>query len=107
MKPIVLIHCYSSESPTPEPASIEKIYGDLPQRLRQNYEVVEVDLSRYVSLNDSVSIVDIARALNRVLHEQYQKLLKSGFHVIIHSTGALVIRTWIRLFSPKPSPVRN
>ena len=107
MKPIVLIHGYSSESPTAEPASIEKIYGDLPRRLRESYDVVEVDLSRYVSLNDSVSIADIARALNRALIEQHPQLLEGGFHVVIHSTGALVIRTWIRLFSPKPSPVRN
>jgi len=107
MKPIVLIHGYSSESPTPEPASIENIYGDLPRRLRESYEVVEVDLSRYVSLNDSVSIADIARALNRALLEQHRPLLDEGFHVVIHSTGALVIRTWIRLFSAKPSPVRN
>jgi hypothetical protein len=34
-------------------------------------------------------------------------LLESGFNVVIHSTGALVIRTWIKLFSPKPSPIRN
>lgn len=107
MKPVVLIHGYSSESPTPDPISIGNIYGDLPQRLRASYEVVEVDLSRYVSLNDSVSIQDIARALNRALLEQHSDLLQSGFHVVIHSTGALVIRTWIRLFSPKPSPVRN
>ncbi len=107
MKPIVLIHGYSSESPTAEPASIESIYGDLPRRLRQSYEVVEVDLSRYVSLNDSVSITDIARAFHRALLEQHPELLESGFHVVIHSTGALVIRSWIRLFSPKPSPVRN
>ncbi len=107
MKPIVLIHGYSSESPTPDPASISNIYGDLPRRLRDSYDVVEVDLSRYVSLNDSVSIADIARALNRVLLEQHPALLKDGFHVVIHSTGALVIRTWIRLFSPRPSPVRN
>ncbi|MGH8095073.1 MAG: esterase/lipase family protein [Chthoniobacterales bacterium] len=107
MKPIVLIHGYSSESPTPDPASIENIYGDLPQRLRASYDVVEVDLSRYVSLNDSVSVADIARALHRALLEQHPALLESGFHVVIHSTGALVIRTWIRLFSPQPSPVRN
>jgi len=107
MKPIVLIHGYSSESPTPEPASIENIYGDLPRRLRESYDVVEVDLSRYVSLNDSVSIADIARALNRALVEQHSQLLEEGFHVVIHSTGALVIRTWLRLFSKKPSPVRN
>ena len=107
MKPIVLIHGYSSESPTPDPSSIENIYGDLPRRLRESYDVVEVDLSRYVSLNDSVSISDIARALNRALLEQHPHLLEEGFHVVIHSTGALVIRTWIRLFSSKPSPVRN
>ena len=107
MKPIVLIHGYSSESPTPDPVSIENIYGDLPRRLRESYDVVEVDLSRYVSLNDSVSIADIARAFNRALLEQHPGLLESGFHVVIHSTGALVIRTWIRLFSPQPSPVRN
>jgi pimeloyl-ACP methyl ester carboxylesterase len=107
MKPIVLIHGYSSESPTADPESIETIYGDLPRRLRESYDVVEVDLSRYVSLNDSVSIADIARALNRALLEQHADLLEGGFHVVIHSTGALVIRTWIRLFSPKPSPIRN
>lgn len=107
MKPIVLIHGYSSESPTSDPTSIGNIYGDLPQRLRAAYDVVEVDLSRYVSLNDSVSIADIARAFHRALLEQHPALLNDGFHVVIHSTGALVIRTWLRLFSPQPSPVRN
>src|SRR5580765_2681760 len=107
MKPIVLIHGYSSESPTPEPVSIENIYGDLPRRLRESYDVVEVDVSRYISLNDSVSVADIARGFHRALIEQHPQLLQGGFHVVIHSTGALVIRTWIRLFSPKPSPVRN
>ncbi|MBA3833798.1 MAG: hypothetical protein H0X34_18270, partial [Chthoniobacterales bacterium] len=107
MKAIVLIHGYSSESPTPDPISIGNIYGDLPQRLRAAYDVVEVDLSRYLSLNDSVSVTDIARAFQRALLEQHPALLEEGFHVVIHSTGALVIRTWIRLFSPQPSPVRN
>lgn len=59
MKPIVVIHGYSSESPTADPTSIGNIYGDLPERLRSAYDVVEVDLSRYVSLKDSVSVADI------------------------------------------------
>ena len=33
MKPIVLIHGYSAESPTDGAASITGIYGDLPQRI--------------------------------------------------------------------------
>ena len=107
MKPIVLVHGYSAESPSPDPTSIANIYGTLPQRLRASYDVIEVDLSRYVSLNDSVSVADIARGLNRALVEQHPDLLQSGFHVVIHSTGALVIRRWIADFSPKPSPIRN
>jgi hypothetical protein len=107
MKPIVLIHGYSAESPTDDPTSIATIYGTLPKRLQTTYKVVDIDLSRYVSLNDSVTIQDIARALNRVLIEQHPDLLKDGFHVIIHSTGALVIRKWIQLFSAKPSPIGN
>src|SRR5207249_10711219 len=107
MKPVVLIHGYSAESPSADPTSIANIYGTLPQRLRGSYDVIEVDLSRYVSLNDSVSVADIARGLNRGLLEQHPGLLESGFHVVIHSTGALVIRKWIADFSPKPSPVRN
>jgi hypothetical protein len=75
--------------------------------LHDSFQIVEIDLSRYVTLNDSVTIQDIAHALDRVLKEQHADLLKSGFHVIIHSTGALVIRTWLRLFSRKPSPVNN
>ena len=54
-----------------------------------------------------VTILDIARGLDRVLNDQYPNLLQLGFHVLIHSTGALVIRAWITLFGPKPSPVCN
>ncbi len=107
MKSVVLIHGYSAESPTPDHRSIVDIYGNLPQDLHDRFQIVEIDLSRYISLNDSVTVQDIALALDRVLNQQHPDLLKAGFHVIIHSTGALVIRTWIELFSPKPSPVNN
>jgi pimeloyl-ACP methyl ester carboxylesterase len=107
MKPIVLIHGYSAESQTTAPASIHAIYGDLADDLKATYSVVEIDLSRYLSLSDAVSILDVARALNMALTQNYPRLIASGFNVIIHSTGALVIRNWIKLFSPQPSPVAS
>ncbi|HUO07937.1 MAG TPA: hypothetical protein VM008_06535 [Phycisphaerae bacterium] len=113
MNPILLIHGYSAESPNADPASVKGIYANqstntnLPDDLRQIYQVVEIDLSRYISLNDSVSLNDISRALDRALRQDYPSLLQTGFNVIIHSTGALVIRNWVRLFSPKPSPIIN
>lgn len=111
MRPIVLIHGYSAESKNTDPASIESIYGSMPQALRTLYgnnSVVEIDLSRYVSLEDGLHIDDISRAFDRALHsEAYAHLPAKGFDCIIHSTGALVIRNWLRKFSPRPSPLGN
>jgi hypothetical protein len=109
MKPILLIHGYSAESPEPDTASINAIYGDLADYLKTAFgaDVISINISRYISLNDAVSIFDIARALDRALKQDHPALLQTGFHVIIHSTGALVIRYWLKLFSPKPSPIAN
>jgi hypothetical protein len=110
MKPIVLIHGYSAESAKSTKKAITGIYGDLPRSLRKAYgsaNVVEIDLSRYVSLEDGLTIDDVSRALNRTLHDDYAHLLDKGFHALVHSTGALVIRNWLRTFSPKPSPLSS
>jgi hypothetical protein len=110
MEPIVLIHGYSAERKKTTPAAIHDTYGNLPEALRDAYggnAVVEINLSRYISLEDGVTIDDISRAFDRVLKAEFPALLQGKFHVIIHSTGALVIRNWLRLFSPKPSPVSN
>lgn len=111
--PILLIHGYSSESktsPRSMDAAVKRIYGSLPDDLRALHgqdAVVELNLSRYISLDDGVSIDDISRALDYALREERPDLLDGRFNVMIHSTGALVIRNWIRRFSKKPSPIRN
>jgi hypothetical protein len=70
--------------------------------------VAGVDMSRYTSLYDNVDLEDLTLALDRVLHsDPYRGLLSTGFNAIIHSTGALVIRNWVRRCSPKPSPLRR
>ena len=110
MEPIVLIHGYSAESNDTTAGAIAEIYGTLPKSLKQIYgrnAVVEINLSRYITLEDGITVDDISRALDRALKTDYAKLLQGKFHVIIHSTGALVIRNWIRKFSPKPSPIGN
>jgi hypothetical protein len=110
VEPIVLIHGYSAESRQTTAQAIASIYGTLPRALRDAYgrnAVVEIDLSRYVTLEDGVTLDDISRALDRALHDGFPRLLEGPFHVVAHSTGALVIRNWIRRFSPKPAPIRN
>jgi hypothetical protein len=109
MKPIVLIHGYSAESDKTTKSSILESYGSLPKALQKEFgqPVVEINLARYISLEDGVTLDDVARALDRCLTSDFPHLLQSGFHAIVHSTGALVIRNWLRSFSPKPAPLDN
>jgi hypothetical protein len=112
MIPILLIHGYSAEGPGNTPSDYQNIYGRLRQRLHDFYgdrPVFELDLGRYISLDDGVTLDDVAEALDFALRSGFAQLLASpaGFNVIIHSTGALVIRNWLRLYSPKPSPVKR
>src|SRR5262245_41882173 len=74
MKPIVLIHGYSAESKESTAASIASIYGTLPKDLKATFggrSVVEIDLGRYLSLEDGVRVDDISRAFDRALEEEY------------------------------------
>ncbi|MFT4518034.1 MAG: hypothetical protein ACI9JM_000411 [Halioglobus sp.] len=107
MKPILLIHGYSSEG---KKSSAKDIYGSLPRDLREafgNGVVQELDLSRWISLSDGVRIDDVSFAMDRALKARFANLLSTGFHVVIHSTGALVVRNWIKNHSPKPCPIEN
>ncbi len=107
MKPILLIHGYSSEGKS---NTVDQIYGTLPAELRAAFgedNVLDLNLSRWISLSDGVSIDDISFAMDRALRSKFPKLLTDGFHVVIHSTGALVVRNWIRNYSAKPCPIEN
>ena len=115
MEPILLVHGYSAESTLDTPEDVQKIFGSLPNDLalllRQQQAgapIIDVNISRYVSLDDGVTLDDISLAFDRVMSSAaFKPLLTSGFNAIIHSTGALVLRNWIRRYSPKPSPCKR
>jgi len=103
--PVVLVHGYSTEGETPPGASftratLQKLYGALPDDLEaRGLAVVPVNLGRYISLDDGLGIDDISLAFDRALRSpEYASLLETGFNAIIHSTGALVMRNWVRRY---------
>lgn len=107
MLPILLIHGYSTDG---KDNAVDKIYGSLPKELKQRFgrdTIKDLNLSRWISLSDGVTLDDVTYAMERALNKLFPELLDSGFHVIIHSTGALVVRNWIKKYSPKPSPIKN
>lgn len=109
IKPIVLVHGYSGESKDDTPAAATAIYGTLPKALQSLYgkdKVITINVSRFITLEDELTIDDISYGLEKALHSSdYSHLLESGFNAIDHSTGGLVMRNWIRRYSPKPSPI--
>jgi hypothetical protein len=105
MEPILLVHGYSAESAQNDLADVVRIFGQLPDGLKQVFPpppVLDVNISRYISRDDGVDLEDITLAFDRGLKHNFSQLHSGGFNAIIHSTGALVLNR-IRRCSPKPS----
>ena len=112
MNPILLIHGYSAEQGrrVDSLADVTAIYGTLPSDLRRQYgegKVATLNLARYVSLEDGLNLDDLARAMERALRAQFPELLKGRFDVIVHSTGALLVRNWLRRHAARPGPIER
>lgn len=112
MEPILLVHGYSAESAKDNEADVARIFGSLPDDLRANLpreHILDINISRYISLDDRVDIEDITLAFDRALKNDFSELYSSGFNAIVHSTGALVLRNWVRRCCEpkKPSPSRR
>src|SRR5271154_4408165 len=86
---ILLVHGYSETS--------LDAYSDFPKILSgSGYTVDQIVLSAFNSLDDSITIDDLALALE----EHARDLEAAGWNftnaaIICHSTGALVARRWI------------
>ncbi len=71
-------------------------YQALHLKLSENgFELKNVFLGRYVTLEDKVEISDLAKALHNALIEELGANWNEDFHLITHSTGALVVKQWI------------
>jgi len=85
---VFLIHGWSVQETT--------TYGALHARLADHgFDLRDVHLGRYVSLENVVEIRDIAKALHRALDANLGSKWTEPFHIVTHSTGALVAKQWI------------
>jgi hypothetical protein len=72
-------------------------YGQLHRQLAaQGFQLEEVFLGRYISLDDDVEVRDLARAMDSAIRDVL-KPLPTGtlFHMLTHSTGALIAKHWL------------
>ncbi|MFI5171968.1 MAG: esterase/lipase family protein [Chitinophagales bacterium] len=84
-------------------------YGKLPELLLgEGYNVVEQHLGKYISGDDQLSIDDFSIAMEHSINDPDNKIAQP-FDIIVHSTGALIVRKWLADFyrNAETCPVKN
>jgi hypothetical protein len=87
-RPLVLIHGYSAEGTAFDPLR-DALKG-------KGVDATDINICSYVSLNNEITIKDIAEGLDRAFRNR--DLLRDEdreFDAIVHSTGMLVLRSWL------------
>src|SRR3954468_15600440 len=86
-RPIVLIHGYSA-------GGLD--FDTLCKQLSKGgIQPIDINVGNYVSLNNEITVKDIAEGLDRALRNNVRLNEEQEFDAIVHSTGMLVIRSWL------------
>ncbi len=97
--PIVLLHGYSDN-----PESFRKWYDYLSD---QGHDPKTIHLAKYVTLSNEITIKDIAEGFDRALRDQVGLDNDQQFDVIVHSTGMLVIRSWLTTYAGRRRRIKR
>ncbi|HEX2200455.1 MAG TPA: hypothetical protein VHH93_00310 [Gammaproteobacteria bacterium] len=91
--PVVLVHGYSDKGESFKPW--KKVLVD------NGYQVEDVSICSYESLTNEVTIKDLAEGFDRALRIQAGLKDAEKFDAIVHSTGMLVIRSWLTTYNQR------
>jgi len=98
-RPVVLIHGYSDTA---------RGFQRWREILRDSgYDDDLIRCCSYVSLNNEVTIHDIAEGFDRALREEAGIGPDDEFDAITHSTGMLVLRAWLTLYERRQGRVKH
>jgi hypothetical protein len=97
-RPLVLIHGYSADCKAFHPLRAALLANAKLKDL--GVDVNYIDICSYISLNNEITIKDIAEGLDRAFRYDPQLNAKCNmqtceFDAIVHSTGMLVLRSWL------------
>jgi hypothetical protein len=97
-RPLVLIHGYSADDEAFHPLRDALLANSKLKNM--GIDVSYIDICSYISLNNEITIKDIAEGLDRAFRFDPQLNAKHDmqsceFDAIVHSTGMLVLRSWL------------
>jgi len=89
MLPTIILHGWSDKSAS---------FHELADWLKEEHGVtaVNVFLGDYLSMNDEVTLFDLGYAFDRALTKNGIPQTRHSFNLIVHSTGGLVVREYLR-----------
>jgi pimeloyl-ACP methyl ester carboxylesterase len=102
MRNVVILHGYSDN---------RQSFVPLQQFLGANgFAVTDIVLGDYISLEDHITIEDLAKAFQTILPAKNMSTAPGSMNLIVHSTGALVAREWLTRYyleAGKECPLRR
>jgi pimeloyl-ACP methyl ester carboxylesterase len=97
--PIVLIHGYSDDG------AAFKVWEQILEQ--RGYDVAMIHRCSYRSLTNEVTIKDIAEGFDRALRIRSGLSADEPFDAIVHSTGMLVIRSWLTAYASRRERLKH
>jgi pimeloyl-ACP methyl ester carboxylesterase len=88
MLPVIILHGWSDTS-----ASFQTLANWL---VGQGFQTVDIYLGDYLSMNDEITLYDLGFAFQRALQDKNVPQDRYSFDLIVHSTGGLVAREYLR-----------
>jgi pimeloyl-ACP methyl ester carboxylesterase len=100
-RPLILIHGYSDEG--------EAFFPLRDALAARGISLTDINICSYISLNNEITIKDIAEGLERAFrsHPTLKANPDFEFDAIVHSTGMLVIRSWLTNYGIKSGDNRR
>ncbi len=97
--PIVLVHGYSAE------AGAFDVWKEA--LVSRGFDPASLHACSYRSLTNEVTIRDLAEAFDRALKVQVGLDADQPFDAIVHSTGMLVLRAWLSMYSERRDRLKH
>lgn len=99
---LVILHGWSDAAGSFRPLARRLVEAGLKD------EITEVQLGDWLSLDDEVTFDDLSEAMMRAWAERGLPTEPRSVDLIVHSTGALVVRDWqLKFFTPETTPVHH
>jgi len=98
-RPVVLIHGYSDRGYS------YRIWRDILKA--EGYDTREIHTCNYETLTDEISLRDIAEGFDRALAIEGGLDEDEDFDAIVHSTGMLVLRSWLASYASRRSRLKH